>query len=220
MSDYVKFLMRLGSPLNRVGFLRPDHVFLSQAIRHPTTSFLLCNNLQPLTKEPSKLAYISHAEVKPLIGDNPYEKSEDELIEQYNSEKSVPQMIFLGIDERNKNGLVYKENYKGAPFFAVDVTPKGSYADIAKKVISDLESRGYSFAQGRVMDVEASEGIASLTLLLKTSPFTKCSKEITVLYSSIFSCSLRGSTPTPRLECPQPFLRSMRFPNSLRQRRL
>ncbi|KAI9654829.1 MAG: NADH pyrophosphatase [Bathelium mastoideum] len=146
-----------GSPLNRVGFLRPDHVFLSQAIRHPTTSFLLCDSLQPLTKESKKLAYVSHADIQPLIGDNPYEKSENELIEQYNSEVSVPQMIFLGLDERHKDGLVYKEQYKGAPFFAVDVTPKGSHAEIAKKIISDLESRGYSFAQGRVMDIEASE---------------------------------------------------------------
>ena len=109
-------------------------------------------------KEPKKLAYVSHTDVRPLIGDNPYEISEDEIIEQYDSEKSVPQMIFLGIDEQNKNGLVYKEQYKGAPFFAVDVTPKGSYTEIASKVISDLESRGYSFAPGRVMDIEASEG--------------------------------------------------------------
>ncbi|KAL9063529.1 MAG: hypothetical protein Q9157_008193, partial [Trypethelium eluteriae] len=70
-------------------------------------------------------------------------------------------MIFLGLDERNSNGLIYKEQYKGAPFFAVDVTPRGSYVDIAKKLITDLESRGYSFAQGRVMDIEASEGMRS-----------------------------------------------------------
>lgn len=150
-----------------MGFLRPDHVFLSQAIRHPTTSFLLCNNLQPLTKEPKKLAYVSHADVQSLIGDNAYGKSEDEIIEQYNSEISVPQMIFLGLDEQNKNGLVYKENYRGAPFFAVDVTPKGSYTDIANKIISDLESRGYSFAQGRVMDIEASQGTDSLIRSLR-----------------------------------------------------
>ncbi|KAI7246382.1 hypothetical protein KC352_g14178, partial [Hortaea werneckii] len=34
-----------GSPLNRVGFLRGDHQFLTQALKHPSTSFLLCNEL-------------------------------------------------------------------------------------------------------------------------------------------------------------------------------
>ena len=161
---------KIGSPLNRVGFLRPDHVFLSQAVQHPSTSFLLCNNLQPLTKDPKKLAYVSHADVQSLIGKDPYDKSEDDVIKQYNSETSIPQMIFLGLDERNKDGLVYKELYKGAPLFAVDVTPKGSYIEIANKIISDLESRGYSFAKGRVMDIEASEGTHQVSIIHNTYP--------------------------------------------------
>jgi len=45
-----------GSPLNRVGFLRPDHQFLSSALHHPSTTFLLFKDLEPLTKSGTELA--------------------------------------------------------------------------------------------------------------------------------------------------------------------
>ena len=72
----------------------------------------------------------------------------------------IPQMVFLGIDEKDSNGLEYqgKNKYKGAPYFAVDVTPKKSVKEEAEKLIKDLESKGMGFAQGRVMDIEAKHG--------------------------------------------------------------
>ena len=158
-----------GSPLNRVGFLREDHVFLSRALRHPSTSFLLCNELQPLVRQGEGkkqvgglLAFVKYADVTPIIGESVYEDPERELLEQYDSDKYIPQMVFLGIDERVKEGLVYqgKNQYSGAPYFALDVTPKEGTGVKGKceVLVKELEGKGFGFAQGRVMDVDARHG--------------------------------------------------------------
>ncbi|KAF2764045.1 hypothetical protein EJ03DRAFT_332194 [Teratosphaeria nubilosa] len=150
-----------GSPLNRLAFLRADHAFLSQAVRHPSTAFLLCHDLQPLVAEDAtdRLAFVPHADVRPLIGDDPYVRSEAELVAQYDSGRYVPQIIFLGIDERDQRGLGYqaKNFYHGAPYFAVDVTPKSTVKRAAESLISSLTARGLTFATGRVMDIHASD---------------------------------------------------------------
>lgn len=153
-----------GSPLNRVSFLRPDHAFLSSALKHPSTSFLLFNKLEPLIKAPNALAIASYKDVQSIIGDDPFERSEQETIENYNSATYVPQIVFLGLDER-REGFVYKEHYKGQPYFAVDVTPKDSVTEAAEKLIKDLEGRGLSFSKGRMnLSLPAQEGIpASFT---------------------------------------------------------
>lgn len=67
-----------GSPLNRVGFLRGDHQFLTQALKHPSTSFLLCNELQPLvnsSQASDRLAWLKFADIKRVVGENPYKSS-------------------------------------------------------------------------------------------------------------------------------------------------
>lgn len=138
-----------GSPLNRVGFLRPDHQFLSSALHHPSTTFLLFNKLEPLVKTGTEIARCSFADVKPIIGENPFEKSEEEIIAQYNSSLYVPQIIFLGLDER-KDGFKYKEHYKGQPWFAVDVTPKESVKDKAEQLIEKLKGQELEFSKGRM----------------------------------------------------------------------
>ena len=143
-----------------MGFLRGDHTFLSQAFRHPTTSFLLLKDLQPLISDKTKLAYVKLEDIQAITGDDPYAQNEEEFAAMYNSTKHIPQMIFLGVDEQTK-GLEYenkKNVYKGAPYFALDVTPRGSVADACNKLVSSLESRGLSFAQGRAMDLQASDG--------------------------------------------------------------
>jgi NAD+ diphosphatase len=159
-----------GSPVNRVGFLRGDHVFLSQALKHPSTSFLLCRDLQPLVHHSAKdkLAYVKYDDVKPIIGEDVYQRSEDELVKQYDSGSYIPQMIFLGIDEKNPGGLGYqgKNFYKGAPYFAVDVTPKNEgIQEKAEELIGKVGERGYEFAKGRVMELVAADG--TYTLLAK-----------------------------------------------------
>ncbi|KAI9707701.1 MAG: NADH pyrophosphatase [Candelina mexicana] len=136
-----------GSPINRVSFLRTDHPFLSAALKHPSTSFLLYKDLAPLAKGSTKLAYASYKEVVPIIGEDPYSKTEEQLLTEYNSTVSIPQMIFLGLDERDKKGFEWNI-YKGAPFFALDVTPKGTIEEAANSVIKTMESRGFSFVEG------------------------------------------------------------------------
>ncbi|KAL8659841.1 MAG: hypothetical protein Q9226_000206 [Calogaya cf. arnoldii] len=138
-----------GSPLNRVSFLRTDHSFLSAALKHPTTSFLVFNNLSPLARDPSNLEFLSYADVQPLIGENPYSKSEEQLVSEYNSTVTVPQLLFLGLDERNKQGLTFNI-YTGSPYFALDVTPKGTIQAQAESLVQSLQVRGLKFLEGRI----------------------------------------------------------------------
>lgn len=127
-------------------------------MRHPTTSFLVFKNLLPLGKDPANLARLSHTDVKPLIGEDPYSKLEEQLIAEYTSAVTIPQMVFLGIDERNEDGLQWKI-YRGAPYFALDVTPRGTVEEQAHSLISELEGRGLKFIEGRVqMSLPAPEG--------------------------------------------------------------
>ncbi|KAK0289626.1 NADH pyrophosphatase [Friedmanniomyces endolithicus] len=148
-----------GSPLNRVGFLRSDHKFLSAALRHPSTQFLLCRDLQPLV-DPSngtKLCWVKYEDVKPVIGEDPYATTEEEMLGLYDSGRYMPQMVFLGIDEKVKEGLEYqgKNKYRGAPYFAIDVTPKSGVKEACEKLIAELEGKDIGFAKGRVMEIEA-----------------------------------------------------------------
>ncbi|KAE8449650.1 hypothetical protein EG329_007980 [Mollisiaceae sp. DMI_Dod_QoI] len=149
-----------GSPLNRVSFLRHDHSFISKALVHPSTYFLLFNDLAPLAKDPSTLAYATHDEVKPLIGENPFEKEEAELIKDYNSAITLPLVLFLGLDERKKEGFEHGI-YKGTPYFAVDVTPKGTVEKEANGVIEAMKAKGLQFVEGRMhMTLNAPEAAA------------------------------------------------------------
>ena len=86
--------------------------------------------------------------MQPLIGEDPYAKSEEELITSYNSSVSIPQLLFLGLDESHKSGFEYNI-YAGAPFFALDVTPKGSTEAAAKALIEEKESQDLKFLEGR-----------------------------------------------------------------------
>ena len=148
MSDpEVVSLTLTGSPLNRVSFLRPDHPFLAQAFDHATTKFMLFKNLSPLVKTPSEISYASYCDLKSLIPTNPYEKPEEDMIKDFDSRKKTPQLIFLGLDERVKDGLSYK-NYTGAPHFAFDITPVAPYQEAANGVIVGMEKKGLSFLEG------------------------------------------------------------------------
>lgn len=140
--------------LNRLGFLRDDYAFLNQAFNHPSTQFLVLNNLippvttahpeQPLSKQvrqrPSKhalkfLTLKGTPELAKFLG-NPYEQDEAAQVAAWSSEKNAykPLLVFLGIDESAKNEdgvLEYKkqhdtvtDGYRGRAYFAVDVTPE------------------------------------------------------------------------------------------------
>lgn len=156
-----------GSPLNRVSFLRSDHGFISAALTHPSTAFLLFNDLAPLAKDTSKLAYVSHGDIKSVIGNNPFEKTEEEMMKQYNSSITLPLVLFLGLDERKKDGDVFKhEIYSGVPYFAVDITPKGTVEKEATGVIDAMKAKGLQFLEGRTaMSLNAPEGMQSSIIL-------------------------------------------------------
>ncbi|KAF7936890.1 hypothetical protein BELL_0012g00180 [Botrytis elliptica] len=148
-----------GSPLNRVSFLRANHDFISSAFTHPATNFLLLNNLAPLTKDPSHLAYSSHSDITGLTGQNPFEKDEETMIKEFNSSKTLPLVLFLGLDERSKDKEGFKHGiYSGTPYFAIDVTPKGTYENEANSVVKAMQEKGLVFQEGRMlMSLDAQE---------------------------------------------------------------
>lgn len=132
-----------------MSFLRTDHAFLSAALKHPSTSFLLFNNLSPLAKDPTKLEYASFKDIQPLVGGDPYSKTEEQMISGYNSSVTIPQLLFLGLDEHQKTGFEW-EIYRGAPYFALDVTPKSTISSAAEQLIESMKSRGLQFVEGRM----------------------------------------------------------------------
>ena len=157
-----------GSPLNRVSFLRANHDFISSALVHPTTKFMLFNDLAPLAKDPSTIAYASHKDIFELIGENPFEKTEEQMIKEYNSSITIPLVLFLGLDERHKAGFEHGI-YTGTPFFAVDITPRGSVEKEANSVIEAMKARGHTFLQGRTaMNLNAPEGSSFAFFSIKT----------------------------------------------------
>lgn len=110
--------------------------------------------------EPSgKLGFTTHSEVAHLIGDNPYKKTEAELINSYDSQSTIPQLVFLGLNENDHDGLNYK-SYNGNPYFSLDVTPKSWYKDVASKLIEQLENRGMDFSKNKFdLRLPAEEGM-------------------------------------------------------------
>ena len=85
-------------------------------------------------------------------------KTEDQLISEYRSSITIPQLVFLGIDEKNRDGLQW-EVYRGAPYFALDVTPKGTIEGAGNEVIAEMKNRGLVFLEGRLhMSLRAPEG--------------------------------------------------------------
>lgn len=114
---------------------------------------MLLNNLAPLTRSPAELYTAKYDEVRRLVAPDFFDRSEEDMIKNFDSRKTNPNLIFLGLDESNKeNGMAWKI-YTGTPFFALDVTPRGSEAQqsAAKDVVSALEEQGLSFFQTRVI---------------------------------------------------------------------
>lgn len=89
------------------------------------------------------------------------------MIKNYDSSITTPQVIFLGLDEaRKENGMGFK-SYVGTPYFALDVTPKGTIEEKANGVIAEMEKKGLSFDTGRmVMSLSAEEGMDSICRII------------------------------------------------------
>jgi NAD+ diphosphatase len=135
-------------------------------LKHPSARFVLLNNLAPLTPSPAQLHYAKYDEVRKLVPNDIFDVSEEDMIKNYDSRKTHPTLIFLGLDESLKEGGFTWKIYSGTPYFAVDVTPKGSEEQqtAAKDVISAMEAKGLSFFQARVvMSFSADEGKSKST---------------------------------------------------------
>lgn len=171
-----------GSPLNRLSFLRTDHAFLQSAFAHPSASFLLMNDLAPLVQanDAAQLAFVSNADVVPLTGPEPFVKTEEELIRDFNSSETHPVILFLGIDDKKQfpthtpgiqQDYTYK-TYHGTPYFAVDVTPRGSLAEAAKALIASVKERGFAWhdSSPRHMGLHYGHGTSLTSFLIFTLP--------------------------------------------------
>lgn len=119
---------------------------------------MVFKNLSPLVKTPSEISYRSYDDLKKLVPVNPYKKTEKEVVKEFDSSKKIPQLIFLGLDESDKNGMTFK-NYTGAPRFAFDITPVEPWVEETNGVIAGLEKEGLSFVEGmRAMAFPADVG--------------------------------------------------------------
>jgi len=119
---------------------------------------MVFNNLSPLVKSKYEISYASYSDLKPLIPYNPFEKTEEETIKEFDSRYRIPQLIFLGLDESRKDGLEFN-SYTGAPHFAMDITPVAPYEEAAKGVITELEKKGLTILKGmRAVNFPANSG--------------------------------------------------------------
>lgn len=118
-------------------------------------------DLAPLTKTPAEPYYAKYDEVRKLVPDTIYDKSEEDIIKEYDSRKTTASPIFLGLDETQKQDSLTWKIYSGTPYFAIDLTPRGSEEQKtnSKAVIGDVEAKGLTFLQGRtIMSFPAGEG--------------------------------------------------------------
>jgi len=215
-----------GSPLNRLSFLRADHAFLQAAFSHPSAAFLLMNNLSPLVQsDAAHLAFVSSADILPLTGPEPFARSEEELIRDFNSEETRPVILFLGVDDKNHlpshnagvpEEFIYKD-YKGSPYFAVDVTPRGTLTEAMNTLIAAVKKRGYSFHDNspRHMGLHAGQGTISPTLtkyretnIPQPPPTAKPGPSSTGTHETLSAHNadrpLSPSTPVPSASVPPP----------------
>jgi hypothetical protein len=145
---------------------------------------MLFKDLSPLAQSPSEIARTKFEQIKSLFPTNPFQRTEKEMINEYDSSISMPQLVFLGMDEGYQGGLRY-QRHSGAPYFALDITPKGSFKQQAEDITATLERQGLIFLEGRkAMNLPADIGmslrvcpkparqIAKLTMLqLQYSPW-------------------------------------------------
>lgn len=152
-----------GSRLNRYSFLRSDSLLLRAAVASPSARFLALHNLAPLVADKRTLALLTYDDVKPLIGTDLYSVSDADAIKQFDSTVRRPQVIFLGTLESGDQDPEFETEkhggVRGQPFFAVDVTPKGDYADAATALLKQQEEKGMKLqTDSRSMTLHAEAG--------------------------------------------------------------
>ena len=106
-----------------------------------------------MSKSMSELHYARYDDIRNLVSSDFLAKPEEDLIKEYDSRKTYPHPVFLGMDEGQKSGALTYKVYSGIPYFALDVTPLGSveYQDKAKDVISRMEAQDLIFYKARII---------------------------------------------------------------------
>jgi NAD+ diphosphatase len=137
-----------GGLLNRFSFLRNDINFIRRAATAPTTQFIALRDLNPLIADPTRLAFFNHEDVKPLIGVDPFGRTDEDKKSTFDSTKPSPLLLFLGLLPDTPKGLDLETTkhgvVNGQPYFALDVTPQGHFAEEAETFLKKAEAKGYS----------------------------------------------------------------------------
>lgn len=99
-----------------------------------------------------------------------FDRPESEVVRAFDSAAPRPLVVFLGLEEtaaattaaattteeKGGNGpekggdVVEYRAYRGRPYFAVDVTPKGPLAEKASALVKEMEAKGLYFYRTRV----------------------------------------------------------------------
>ncbi|KAI8373305.1 hypothetical protein BD560DRAFT_454156 [Blakeslea trispora] len=158
-----------GSPLNRFGWKRNDHSFLASKARANNSKYLVLNELKAMYNAEGNLQYLGYSDVASAV-DRVY------LQDSAVPENSDTTLVFLGIDERQKEESI--------AYWALDITPKGTYEQEYAKLIQELESQGFEFIRtlprAFSMDKEASSILAQAAAMVdwnvRNSYCTGCGK--------------------------------------------
>lgn len=118
------------SPLTRLSFLRSSNELLHKAMQNASAKYLCMHELNPLRKD-GKLYYLSYEQVRSSIGE-PYSNDAKTALQNFDSSKKQPILIFLGLDLHDKAAGVALNEYKGVPYFALDVPDESLASDGAK----------------------------------------------------------------------------------------
>lgn len=164
-----------GALNNRLSWLRTDYDFLRTAFQSPDARFMILKDLSPLVekqptnadegaKGPVSLAFVSHQDIAAVTGSDPFGPSEEDLIKNFDSSEVRPLVIFLGLVENEQSAFNWEE-FKGNPVFAVDVTPRGSYASAAQAFVDKQLQGEFAFMTDRIhITHDSSMGMSSRIL--------------------------------------------------------
>lgn len=162
-----------GGLLNRFSFLRNDIKFIRQAATTPAARFVALRDLNPLVADAKRLAFFGLDDVKPLIGADPFGRSDEDKKAGFDSTKPSPLLLFLGLQpdvpqavdfETSKHGVV-----NGQPYFALDVTPQEGFTEATEAFVKSAEAKGYSVQTNvRTMTMDPEEGESLEVLILRS----------------------------------------------------
>ncbi|KAJ7072759.1 NUDIX hydrolase domain-like protein [Mycena amicta] len=154
--------IEVGSPLNRLSWLRPAHSFLNAVVASPKTRWLVSNAGQQLVSIPSAspsskpvIAQLTTEHVKPFLGPAPFFGQAKEEGQTLTAEEGTHftesarhrgvRVVFLGLIDTlsTENALPTTDftdperaiaKLEGTPFFAVDVAESGLDNDLLLSV--------------------------------------------------------------------------------------